>query len=290
MPSSYLYLNGLRHHYLHWNLEDNGSPLLFLHALGANARTWEPVAACLAGEGYTLLAPDLRGHGQTDSPDEDYSLAAIASDLASFLAMADLGRPVIIGHAWGALLALDYAARFPFGPRAPAGIVLVDGGLAQWDEVAWDQARTRLAPSQPENIPLSDFLERMQAGLNGWVPDEETIPLILASYQIDDEELLCSRLSSENRHKLAREMWEYRTGNAFQKLRCPVLALPASPLPGAAPADPLVWELTRNGVERFAQGKNRVHLEWIPAASAEILLEQPQALADHILVFVRSLP
>jgi pimeloyl-ACP methyl ester carboxylesterase len=292
MPSSYLFINGLRFHYLHWNLEESGQPVVLLHGLGANARTWEPVAGRLAEAGLALLAPDLRGHGLTDSPDGDYGFAAYAADLGAFLAALDLSRPALIGHSWGALLALDYAGRFSFGPRAPAALVLVDGGLVQLDEAGagWEETRRRLLPPLPAGLPLSSFLERLEEGLDGWKPDESVIPLILASYRIDEDEALTPRLSYENQMKIVQAMQEYQTHSAYRKVRCPVLALPAAPGPGLEQEDPLYWELKQRGAERLSQELKGARLHWLEAAAQDLPLERPDELARLILDFLRSLP
>jgi len=288
MASSYFFLNGLRLHYLYWNLDGDGPAIILLHDLGANARQWEPAVAALAAAGFTVLAPDLRGHGLTDDPDGLYSLDDYFADLSAFLAAADLSRPVLAGHGWGGLLALDYAARLSFGPRAPAGIVLANGGLIQWDETDWGEACRRLAPSGPEKLPLSGFLERLEQ--DGLPSDQECIPRLLASYHIDEDENLIPRLSSEKRLQIARAMWEYPIFNAFRKLRCPVLALPAAPAAGSQPPDPLLWELTQRGAERLAREVKTARVVWLNSASPHLLLERPGELAGHILEFTRSLP
>src|SRR5512133_1636959 len=128
MPSSYLFLNDLRVHYLHWNLEDGGQPAVLLHGLASNARIWERTVPFLTQNGLVPLAPDGRGHGLTDKPDGDYGFDTFQGDLAAFINATHMERPLLIGHSWGAALALYYAARVAVGPRAPLGLVLVDGG------------------------------------------------------------------------------------------------------------------------------------------------------------------
>ena len=131
MQSSYLFLNGIRQHYYRWQPEEEDLPVLLLHGLASNARIWERVAPRLAADYLAPYAPDLRGHGLTDKPDGDYGFDTYARDLVALVEALQIEQPLIVGHSWGAMLALDYAARFPFGPLSPAGIVLVDGGMAQ---------------------------------------------------------------------------------------------------------------------------------------------------------------
>ncbi len=114
MHSSYLYLNDLRVHYLRWDAADHDYPVVLLHGLSSSARIWELVAPYLASKGLTCYAPDARGHGFSDQPEdsaENYSFSSLTSDLAAFLETCQLERPLLVGHSWGGMLALDYAAR-----------------------------------------------------------------------------------------------------------------------------------------------------------------------------------
>jgi pimeloyl-ACP methyl ester carboxylesterase len=227
VTSSYLYLNGLRVHYLRWDADGPGPPVLLLHGLGSNARIWERVAPHLAARGLQPLAPDLRGHGLTDRPDGDYGFEAFYRDLAAFITASELERPVLVGHSWGALLALDYAARRSFGPLAPAAILLVEGGMTQLDDGpggTWEEVRDRLAPPHRDGIPLENFL----AGLSpGWRPDDQAVQIYLSNFDISADETLSPRLTYERHLQVLRAMWEYKTYERFDRVKCPVLLVPA---------------------------------------------------------------
>ncbi len=84
------------------------------------ARIWELAAPYLAQAGLAPIALDLRGHGLSDKPEGEYSFAEYAADLLGFLNSMDLDKPLLVGHSWGAMVALDYATRYPLGPRARA--------------------------------------------------------------------------------------------------------------------------------------------------------------------------
>ena len=165
MQSSYLYLNDLRVHYLRWEAADREYPVVLLHGLSSSARIWELVAPHLAEKGLTCYAPDARGHGFSDKPEdsaENYSFASLTSDLAAFLEVCQLERPLLVGHSWGGMLALDYAARIRMGERAPRGIVLVDGGITQMDDrdgETWESLSQRLAPPRLEGMTVEAFMQ-----------------------------------------------------------------------------------------------------------------------------------
>lgn len=99
-----------------------GPPALLLHAGGERRQTWEPVAAVLARAGYSSLAYDQRGHGDSDSANAD-SLPGFAADVAAMIDTLD-AAPVVVGCSLGrlvALLALD-----PQLEARVAGLMLVD--------------------------------------------------------------------------------------------------------------------------------------------------------------------
>src|SRR5215218_5264651 len=134
-----------------------GQPLVLLHGLASNARIWDGVAPRLVGAGLRVVALDLRGHGESDQPDDGYDFASVGRDLSSALAALELERPVLVGHSWGAHVALQYAVD---RPGALAGLVLVDGGLRSAAEFAGptrEDARRRLAPPRFA-VPLADWL------------------------------------------------------------------------------------------------------------------------------------
>ena len=170
----------------------------------------------------------------SDKPDGDNSFDIFARDLAAFLNLLDLERPLLVGHSWGAMLALDYAARFPAGPRSPAGLVLVDGALNQLDDfpgATWESVSERLAPPRLAGMPLDAFLDRLHSPNPRWQPDEQAEQIILANFEIAEDDTISPRLTFERHMQIVRAMWEFPTYARFAQVRCPVLALPAQPAP-----------------------------------------------------------
>src|SRR6266508_6370430 len=106
--------------------DGDGPPVVLLHGLASNARIWDGVASRLAGAGFRVAALDQRGHGDSEQPDAGYDFATVCRDLKAVLGALEADRPVLVGHSWGASVALQYAAE---RGDAVAGLVLVDGGL-----------------------------------------------------------------------------------------------------------------------------------------------------------------
>jgi len=103
---------GARHHVVTWG--DEGNPaLLLVHGLRDHARSWDWVARHFVDR-FHVIAPDLRGHGDSDWVDAGaYTLAAYVMDLAEVVDSFWLSDINLVGHSLGGLISLRYAATFP---------------------------------------------------------------------------------------------------------------------------------------------------------------------------------
>ena len=108
----FLTLRGLRLHYRDWG-SPAAPPLVLLHGGQGNARQWDTVARALADRSR-VLAPDLRGHGESDhAPDGDYAPDVVAGDVAALADALGLGRFALVGFSIGGHAAYIYAAGHP---------------------------------------------------------------------------------------------------------------------------------------------------------------------------------
>ncbi len=93
-------------------LTGRGPALLLLHGLGCDHRTWDPVIAQLSRR-YTVIAPDLLGHGASGKPRADYSLGGFANGMRDLLAILGIDRVTVVGHSFGGGVAMQFAYQFP---------------------------------------------------------------------------------------------------------------------------------------------------------------------------------
>lgn len=100
-----------------------GRPMLLVHGITEQRRTWGRVTAMLAAR-YRVAAVDLRGHGESGTSD-DLSLEAMAGDLQAVATALGMERPHVVGHSLGGMVATVYAS--VFDPRA---VVNVDQPIA----------------------------------------------------------------------------------------------------------------------------------------------------------------
>jgi pimeloyl-ACP methyl ester carboxylesterase len=314
MPSSYLFLNQLRVHYLHWNHSGSGIPVVLLHALGDNARFWERVGPRLEEAGLPAVAPDACCHGLTDKADGELSTASFARNLAAFLDAIHADHPLLVGHGWGADLAVDYGARLSFGPRRPAGLVLVEGGWQQ-DSSDWEHF---LAANTPRwaGTHLGEFLEQVPDIYDGWKPDDEAVAILLSNFAIQEAgppgenpdnashpgngrsvpageaalpaETLQPLLSDAHRAQILGLVWKARRFDLYQKIGCPVRMVLAE----ASASGAFQVERRRQKDRSVEQARAKIQdfqEHWLEGSPAALPLQHPAELAELIARFATDL-
>ena len=103
-----------------------GPAVLLLHGLGCDHTTWEPVIDALARR-YTVIAPDMLGHGLSDKPRADYSVGGYANGMRDLLTVLGIDRATVVGHSFGGGVAMQFAYQFP--ERTERLVVVASGGL-----------------------------------------------------------------------------------------------------------------------------------------------------------------
>jgi pimeloyl-ACP methyl ester carboxylesterase len=95
--------------------EGNGPPVLLLHGYPDSSRLWRHQIPVLLEAGFRVIAPDLRGFGDSDKPQqvEDYGLMTILSDVTGIMSACDVRRAHVVGHDWGATVAWLMASLMP---------------------------------------------------------------------------------------------------------------------------------------------------------------------------------
>lgn len=106
--------------YLEWN--QGKEPLLLLHGLADNALVWSSLGDFLASD-YHIIAPDLRGHGDSSKPEKDYSFQSAIADLEALMDAKGWSSAHIVAHSWSGKLAAIWARQNPARLRS---MVLVD--------------------------------------------------------------------------------------------------------------------------------------------------------------------
>ena len=105
----YVTIHGYRRAYVK---AGSGPALLLIHGIGDSSDSWRPVVEQLA-EHYTVIAPDLLGHGRSEKPRADYSVAGFANGMRDLLSVLEVDRVTVVGHSLGGGVAAQFAYQFP---------------------------------------------------------------------------------------------------------------------------------------------------------------------------------
>jgi pimeloyl-ACP methyl ester carboxylesterase len=172
----------LKLHYADWG-NDEAPPLLLVHGGRDHCRSWDWVAEKLRDR-YHIIAPDLRGHGDSAwSPDGNYEMGAFVYDLAQLIHQLDLAPVTIVSHSMGGNISTRYAGLFPDKVKklvsieglGPSPAVQEERNKTPFDERMrqWIEDKRQAAGRQPKRYAtLDDALARMAAENAYLTPDQ----------------------------------------------------------------------------------------------------------------------
>jgi len=109
-----------------YRVAGSGPPIVLIHGMLNSSSHWQAVALNLARE-YTVIAPDLIGHGDSAAPRGDYSLGAHAASIRDLLSALGVERATIVGHSLGGGVAMQFYYQFP--QRVQRLVLVSSGGL-----------------------------------------------------------------------------------------------------------------------------------------------------------------
>lgn len=167
--SHYFYSQRLKLHYVDWGNDDKPLAIL-VHGSRDHCRSWDWVALDLR-ERFHVIAPDLRGHGDSDwAIGGSYSMIDYVLDVAQLLAALGSGPVVLIGHSLGGAIALQYAGVFPDRVSAAVAVEGLGPPAAMVRRVPahermeqWIMSMQTLARRTPREYPdLEQAVERLR--------------------------------------------------------------------------------------------------------------------------------
>jgi pimeloyl-ACP methyl ester carboxylesterase len=148
----------LHGHRVAYRQAGNGPVIVLVHGITSSSETWEYVMPALARR-FTVLAPDLMGHGMSAKPRGDYSLGAYASGVRDLLVTLGHEKATFVGHSLGGGIAMQLSYQFP---ERCERLVLVDsGGLGR--EVSL-LLRSATLPGSELVLPLLTNRRLLDAG------------------------------------------------------------------------------------------------------------------------------
>ena len=285
MPDSfpldeYTRYGGLRLHVRNWGGE--GRPVVLLHGLASTCRIWDLTAPILARD-FSVIAVDQRGHGDSGKPEQGYDFASVGHDVAALLEGRGIERPVLVGHSWGADVALELAVAHP---ELLQGIVFVDGGTidasARYDTL--DDALLQMAPPDFSGVTPAEFMERVKSG-GQWArlieqhgkPAED---VILANFEVLDDGTLRAKLSRANHLRIIEALWDHHPRELYEQVPCPVLMMPARQR-----ENPDAYERTLARSESIAAAERLLpnsKTVWLEDSIHDVPVQRPELVAATI--------
>lgn len=178
VQSKFATVNGVKLHYL---IAGKGSPVLLLHGFAETSHMWLPLIAKLAPT-HTVIAPDLRGYGDSEKPPTGYGKKALAADIHALMDSLGDKHIELVGHDIGLMVAYAYAAQYPDEVER---IVLMDAflpGVGDWRTVwllrdLWHFHFYGKTPLQlvagRERIYLEHFWNDFAADANHSIPEAD---------------------------------------------------------------------------------------------------------------------
>jgi pimeloyl-ACP methyl ester carboxylesterase len=300
---------------------DSGPLLLFAHGWPESWYSWRHQLKGLAAAGYRVVAPDMRGYGETDAPPEieDYNMNQLTGDMVGILDALDEPAATMIGHDWGApvaqhsalfyperftslvMMSVPYMGRGSKNPleamRASAGdnfFYMVyhneAGGVAEKDYDSDPRgilSRLYLSPDSPCEAP--EVTDRKRAA-GGWIPRlgaPKGLPDWLAGEDLDyyvDQFTASGFRGGVNYYRNIGRNWELTADRMDFVIKVPTMFL-------AGEKDMVIGGASKDGLQTsmgplFSDLRNVVLL---PEIGHWVQQEAPEETNNALLGFLKTL-
>jgi pimeloyl-ACP methyl ester carboxylesterase len=276
--AGWLERGGVRIRYLEWAPDQDAArapAILLLHGLSSNAHYWDRVARHLGTR--RVVALDQRGHGWTGRPPQappvpdGYGVQSLLDDASLLIRELHLGRPVVVGHSWGAGVALELAAT---RPELALGLVFIDGPVQSPAQLFnWEEAQRLMQPPLPRFRSIQDAIDESRRDFGeAWDADLE--PFVADRVMADGEALVLT-LTAPVRLELLRGLYDSQPEGLWPRLKVPSVALLA--LRSFA----RISRSTDPGVTRLREIAPRVEVKWFDTPH-DIPLYMPVEVAAEI--------
>ncbi|WNS44662.1 alpha/beta hydrolase [Paenibacillus sp. MMS20-IR301] len=268
----------------------NGKPVvLFLHFSGGNLHMWEGILPQFQQE-FSVIAPDLRGHGRSDKPQAGYHIDEMAEDVHLLLQQLGIRECHVVGSSMGAEVGLSLAAAHPGLVKS----LVCEGALhnefgeygifqGNAEDIERRQAEIRGELAEREErvfAEAEEYIAEMRAELTAeglWNEyfsafyEHSLQPLPDGSYTY------CYR--NHVRNEYIEQYWELAFEDYYQRLTCPVLFLPSE--------DEWNNPAVRSSLDSFAAMVNSSEIKRIPGSiHAYVWMQLPQQAGQAVKDFL----
>jgi pimeloyl-ACP methyl ester carboxylesterase len=272
-------LDGLRFHYRDWG--GSGQAIVLLHGLASTHRIWDLVAPLLARD-FRVVALDQRGHGESAKPDHGYDFATVVADLNGLLQALKTESPILVGHSWGANVALEHAATYQ---SASGGLCLIDGGTIEISNYfpSLDVARAEMAPPDFSGMTLDSLRDKVREMDLGFEMTPEIQQAMEANFERLADGNIKVRLSRTNHMAVIEAFWDQKPSELYHRVLCPVLLMPAR---GRGPRTKEWREHADRSIAAAGEALPVSKTVWLEDAVHDVPLQRPalvaRVIAEHI--------
>ena len=274
--SQFITANNLTFHVQDWSRP--GEQVIMLHGLASNCNIWNLVAPILSNR-YHILTIDQRGHGLSEKPEHGYDFATVTTDLHEIIKGLGIERPLIVGHSWGADVALEFAVKYPTVAR---GLCFVDGGMiqptARYNNL--EEARENMAPPNFLGVSIDSFRERVRSRNSNLGLGPESDIVSLSNFEILSDNTIRPRLTRENHLRIIDALWDHEPPELYTKVNCPVLMLPARRLgnPESLDRDTRRLDSVNRAINLLPTGK----AVWLENSIHDVPIQRPELVLDTL--------
>lgn len=198
--------------------ERDNPPLVLLHGLSQQRHFWLPIVRRMPNR--SIITIDQRGHGDADTPfDADYRIERCALDIREYLDSAGIQTIVLVGHSWGASVALHLAAA---NPALVAALALIDGAIVTPADLG-DRSDVRVALTPPKlgAASLEAIFAMMKQGSLGPYWNAELEGALGPTFGIQGDGTWGTKLGFARHMRVLDDFFEYQPGPDWARLQPP---------------------------------------------------------------------
>jgi len=272
-----LEVNGVRYHYL--LAKGQGTPIVLLHGWASTSYMWRHVMPQLVARGHTVLAPDIRGLGDTAKPATGYEKAIVAEDIHALVAKLGLGPEVsVVGHDLGGMVAYAYAAQHRSEVARLAILDVPLPGIEPWEQITRSPRTWHFRFFAVQDVPEMLIAGREREFLK-WFHNSESVNASAFSNEV--EEVYAREYAVPGALRAGFEYYrafplDAKTNQQFaqQKLTMPVLGVG-----GDQSFGPIIGE-------HLKQVADHVEVVQIANSGHWVAEEQPAAVVSALTRFI----
>jgi pimeloyl-ACP methyl ester carboxylesterase len=262
------------------------APVVLLHGLSQQGDFWYPTIDVL-GSRYSTLSIDLRGHGESRNMAPKYHIPQVGQDCIELMNELGIDSACVVGHSWGASVALNIAVQYPSRTQS---CVLIDGGAFTPANIVESGSITRADLTTALTPPVGPFTEEelkahyLPAPMNVSIDQQGSImSAIRRSYVEESPGGFVTTIGFDRHMAVLEAFLDYNPDSDLRALAAPSWILMARDSFAPSATSTLdSWAEARNQVETKVQGKMNIALQHWYGAVHDVPLYWPIRVAQLI--------